>query len=119
LPFLKFLKEKHVPAVLFTWANPEHQEAKVKGLGISSYLTKVVITSEAKGTADLELSERQREWVFINDNPNEIRALAARYPEARMIRIKRADGKKFPPEEDVLDVPTFSTLEEARTQLGL
>lgn len=119
LPFLKFLKEKHVPAVLFTWANPEHQEAKVKGLGIGSYLTKVVITSEAKGTADLELSEPQGEWVFINDNPNEIRALAARYPEARMIRIKRADGKKFPPEEDVLDVPTFSTLEEARTQLGL
>ena len=117
LPFLEFLSAQKIPAVLFTWANPEHQQAKVKGLGIEKFLAKVVITSEAKGTAELELSAPQSEWVFLNDNPNEIRALAARYPESRAIRIKRPDGKKFPPEEDVLDVPTFATLSEAQHAL--
>jgi methionine salvage enolase-phosphatase E1 len=58
------------------------------------------------------------EWVFINDNPIELRALAERYPEARMIRITRPDGKKFPG-EDLRDVPTFTTLEEVRANLGL
>lgn len=119
VPFLALLKEKGISAVLFTWANPTHQEAKVKNLGIESYLSKVIITSEDKGTAELDLPDPESAWVFVNDNPNEIRALAARYPESQMIRIVRAYGKTFPPEEDVLDVPTFSTLDDVREHLGL
>lgn len=119
LPFLTFLAEKGISAALFTWANPTHQEAKVKNLGIEPYLSKVVITSEDKGTAELDLPGAVQDWVFVNDNPNEIRALAARFPEARTIRIKRPDGKTFPPEEDVLDVPTFASLDEVRAHLGL
>ncbi len=119
MPFLVLLKGKHIPATLFTWANPTHQEAKVKNLGIEPYLSKVIITSEDKGTAELDLPGPASAWVFVNDNPNEIRALAARYPASQMIRIKRADGKAFPPEEDVLDVPTFTTLDDVREHLGL
>lgn len=119
VPFMQSLVAKHIPAVLFTWANPEHQAAKVKSLGIEQYLAQVIITSEDKGTAELDLPAPQSEWVFINDNPNELRALAARYPHATMIRITRPDGKKFPPEEDVLDVPTFATLAAVGESLGI
>jgi FMN phosphatase YigB (HAD superfamily) len=118
LPFLKLLKQKGIYAALFTWANPDHQEAKLRHLGIEHYLSKVIITSGAKGAAELELPAPVSEWVFINDNPIELRALAERYPEARMIRITRPDGKKFPG-EDLRDVPTFTTLEEVRANLGL
>lgn len=116
-PFLEFLKEKGIPAVLFTWANPEHQEAKVKNLRIEQYLSKIIITNEAKGTAELDLGVPESEWVFINDNPRELRDLAARYPAARMIRIVRPDGKKFSPEEDMLDVPTFESFERVKLLL--
>lgn len=119
IPFLELLKEKGIPAVLFTWANPEHQAAKVKHLHIEPYLAKVIITSEDKGAAALDLDAPESAWVFINDNPRELRSLAARYPGATMIRIVRPDGKQFPPEEGAPDVPTFATLDEVREHLGL
>ncbi len=119
VPFLEFLKERGIPAVLFTWANPEHQQAKVRSLGVEELLAGVIITSEAKESAELDLAAPEREWVFINDNPHELCDLALRYPQAKMIRITRPDGKTFPPEDDVPGVPTFKTLDDVRTHLGL
>ncbi len=117
--FLDLLRSREITTVLLTFGNTAFQHEKVKRAGIEGYFAHAIYTEEAKESIELGLSEFSGDPVFINDNPNELRALALRYPEARMIRIKRPDGKTFPPEEDVLDVPTFASLEEAQIHLGL
>ncbi|MEN9413115.1 MAG: hypothetical protein RLZZ342_202 [Candidatus Parcubacteria bacterium] len=119
IPFLELLKEKHIHTALLTWANRGHQEEKMRYLGISPYFAEIILTEQSKDSVELAFPAPESEWVFINDNPNELRALAARYPEAQMIRIKRPQGKPFTPAEDALDVLAFQTLEEVREYLTL
>lgn len=117
--FLDLLRSKGIPTVLLTFGNTAFQREKVRRAGIEGYFAHAIYTEEAKESIELGLSEFTGEPLFINDNPNELRALMVRYPAARMVRIKRPEGKTFPPEEDVLDVPTFASLEEAQINLGL
>lgn len=117
--FLALLREQGVPAVLFTFGDSAFQEQKVRAALIEPYFRSHVYTEESKHLIELAFPEPEDEWVFINDNPTELRALAQRYPGARMIRIRRPDGKTFAPEDDALDVPTFPSLDEVRTHLGL
>lgn len=117
IPFLDFLRERGTPISLLTYGNATFQQEKVWLLGIASYFKNMIFTEKGKETAELHLSEPDKEWMFINDNPNEMRTLQERFPESTMLRIKRADGKQFPTEEDTLDVPTFATLDDAKQYL--
>ena len=95
LPFLELLNEKSETCVLLTLGNSVFQEEKVRRLGIGKYFFNMIFTEEKKDTVTLDLPEGPAAWVFINDNPIEIRGLQTRFPEARMIRIKRPGGKSF------------------------
>lgn len=117
VPFLNFLRSRKLPMVLLTMGNAAFQRAKVERLDIEQYFDDCIYTETGKETIDLEFSNPPSEWLFINDNPKELRALAARFPESAMIRIKRPDGKMFTPEDDALNVPTFSSLTEVENLL--
>jgi len=119
LPFLEKLTRERIPMVLLTLGNPRLQEEKVAKLGIAKYFSRLFFTDGSKVTVRLELSESPGEWVFINDNPGELRDLSVRYPDAAMICIKRPGGKQFSPAEEALRFTTITSLDEAASLLDV
>lgn len=117
VPFLEFLKARALHTVLLTFGNAAFQREKVERLGIAHYFDDMIFTEAGKHEAVLSIQTQTSEWVFINDNPVELRALIARYPDSRMIRIKRPDGKAFAPADDALDVETYESLNAAQKAL--
>lgn len=119
IPFLDMLAKERIPMALLTLGNPHLQEEKVAKLGIARYFSRLFFTDGSKAEMHLDLPEPPGEWVFINDNPREIRELSVRFPDAEMIRITRPDGKEFAPEDDAVGVPNVRSLDEALPLLGL
>ncbi len=118
-PFLEALTHERIPMALLTLGNPRFQEEKVAKLGIAKHFSHLFFTDGSKAEIRLDLPEPSGEWVFINDNPAELRDLSVRYPDAAMIRIRRPGGKEFPPDEEALEFPRISLLGEAKPMIGL
>lgn len=113
LPFLETLRDHGLSCILLTMGNAAFQEEKVRRLGIAPFFEQLVFTEEKKDRISLSLPDDPSKWIFVNDNPAEIRGLALRFPEAKMVRIKRVGAKTFPPEDDLPGIPTFPSLAEA------
>ena len=112
IPFLKKLRERGDKIALLTFGNPKFQEEKVLRLNISEYFDTFIFSEHEKSSAAFNFEDGPESWVFINDNPNEIRALREKFPTSRMIRIKRQGGKPFPEDQDALDVETVASLSD-------
>lgn len=95
LPFLEFLKGTGATLVLLTLGNALHQQEKVRHAGIEDYFAEFVYAEAEKHTLPLMFAGDEQEWLFINDNPAELLALAERFPRASMLRVKRANAKTF------------------------
>lgn len=119
LPFLERIAREGIPMALLTLGNPHLQEEKVAKLGIAKYFAHLFFTDGSKAEMHLDLPELPGEWIFINDNPAELRDLSVRYPDAAMIRIMRPGGKEFPPTQEALGFTTISSLDEALPLLSL
>ena len=117
LPFLTAIQTRGLPCVLLTFGNALFQEEKVRRLGIAHFFDKLIFTEERKDRISFSFSDDEREWVFVNDNPIEIHALAERFPQARMIRIQRPGAKTFSVEADVLELVKYSSLSEVEVLL--
>lgn len=116
ISFLQWVKEKGA-VLLLTWGNPHWQEQKVQHSSIRDMFVRCVYTEKDKHNVALAIDAPQAEWIFINDNPKEIKFMLTQYPEATHLRVKRPEGKTFPAEVDQLDVPTFASLAETKKYL--
>lgn len=109
-PFLRYFKSRKTTIVLLTLGNVAWQKEKIKGLKIKKYFDKFIFTARHKKYLKLNLADTPQSWVFINDNPREIKELMPLFSKSIFLRLKRRGGKKFLPEEEELNIPTFSNL---------
>lgn len=110
IAFLESLKDSGAHVALLTFGNAGFQEEKVRRLGIEVYFDECIYTQTGKHTVEYSFPGNEESWVFINDNPKEIRSLMELFPKSTMLRVKRENGKTFAAEDDALAVPTFATL---------
>ncbi|MBU1075213.1 hypothetical protein KJ705_03975 [Patescibacteria group bacterium] len=109
LSFLNWLKD-YGKIVILTWGNPKWQQTKIENSSIKKLADQCLYTGKEKSTLQLGFPEPEEEWVFINDNPKEIKQTMKLFPKSTHLRMKRPEGKKFDPEIDQLNVPTFTEL---------
>lgn len=116
--FLKFLKNKGNKIILLTLGNIGWQKEKIKNIKIKKYFNKLVYTYWHKKYLKIKLSDRPPNWVFINDDPIEIKELKKIFPQSIFLRIKRKEGKKFPKKIAKIRVPTFTNLKKLKIYLN-
>lgn len=116
--FLKFLKNKGGKIILLTLGNIEWQKEKIKNIKIKKYFNKLIYTYWHKKYLKIKLKENPNSWIFINDDPIEIKELKKIFPQSIFLRIKRREGKKFPKKINKIKVPTFSNLAKLKNYLN-
>ena len=116
LSFLNWLKE-HGKIVILTWGNPKWQQTKIENGSLKKLADQCIFTGKKKSTLKLNFPEPGQNWVFINDNPKEIKRMMDLFPSSIHLRIKRPEGKKFDPEIDQINIPTFVDLGKLRRYL--
>jgi phosphoglycolate phosphatase-like HAD superfamily hydrolase len=92
IQFLDYLKSLQLPMILLSLGDPSMQELKVRASGIHDYFDRIFFVNESKADVLAELFDSVDEgavW-FVNDKPDETKALAALFPQMHIILKKSA-----------------------------
>lgn len=116
--FLKEMKKRKRPMILLTHGNEQFQADKVQATGIGDYFDQVIFTVEPKEKVFSELSIDFRQAVLINDNPTENKELKDKFPELKIIRVRRP-GAKFSHWDGDNEIVEFDNLDAVGKYLKL
>lgn len=97
---LRRLKSEGATLVLLTHGNPAWQERKAERSGLLPHFARAVFAAENKERAP-ELAALEGPVVMVNDNGREIDAIAAAFPDFRMIAVR---GPKPAPSDPAVPV---------------
>lgn len=86
--------------VIFTRGNPKWQEKKIEQAGLLQYIDDIYCIADEKRNMALHYNIPESSWVFVNDHPREVIHFERQYPQARVVRVKRASGKTYSKEDE-------------------
>lgn len=115
--FLKFLRAKKIKLFLLTLGNVEWQKEKISHLKITKYFDKIILTYLHKKYLKFDFPGPRNKWIFINDNPGEIKELKAIIKDSFFLRIKRKGDEKTYDKKRQIQVPAFPDLIKLRSYL--